>query len=98
MRDSTNAGVFSANQLGASKKCWEKSRNIFFYLFIRNKNIHYNGVNLIIVLLLIMGLNMFLILINISTFHFSSSKIFLQLLVPIKFSIITSGPSIKVNS
>ena len=33
-----------------------------------------------------------------STFRFSPSKIFLQLLVPIKFSIFTFGPSFKVNS
>jgi len=41
---------------------------------------------------------MFLILINISIFRFSLSKIFLQLLVPIKFLIFTFGPSFKVNS
>ncbi|RHN56605.1 putative alcohol-forming fatty acyl-CoA reductase [Medicago truncatula] len=34
-------------------------------------------------------LNMFLVLINIQTFRFIPSKIFLQLLVPIKFSITT---------
>jgi len=34
---------------------------------------------------LIQGLNMFLFPINISTFHFSHHKIFLQLLVPKKF-------------
>jgi len=39
-----------------------------------------------------LGLNMFLILINIPTFRFSFSKIFLQLLVPIKFSITSFGP------
>jgi len=39
-----------------------------------------------------LGLNMFLIPINISTFRFSPSKIFLQLLVPIKFSITTFDP------
>ena len=33
-----------------------------------------------------------------STFRFSHSKIFLQLLVPIKFSIFTFGPSFIVNS
>ena len=33
-----------------------------------------------------------------STFRFSRSKIFLQLLVPIKFSVFTFGPSFKVNS
>ena len=33
-----------------------------------------------------------------STFHFSPSKIFLQLLVPIKFSIFIFGRSFKVNS
>ena len=37
-------------------------------------------------------LNMFLVPINILTFHFSPSKIFLQLLVPIKFPITTFGP------
>jgi len=31
------------------------------------------------------------------SFCFSSSKIFLQLLVPIKFSITTFGPYFKVN-
>jgi len=41
---------------------------------------------------------MFLVPINISTFRFSPSKIFLQLLVPIKFSIIAFGPYFKVNS
>jgi len=41
---------------------------------------------------------MFLFPINIPTFRFSPSKIFLQLLVPIKFPIITFGPSFKVNS
>ena len=38
------------------------------------------------------GLNMFLIPINILNFCFSPSKIFLQFLVPIKFSITTFGP------
>jgi len=37
-------------------------------------------------------LNIFLVPINIPTFRFSPSKIFLQLLVPIKFSITTFGP------
>jgi len=41
---------------------------------------------------------MFLIPINILTFRFSPFKIFLQLLVPKKFSIFTFGPSFKVNS
>jgi len=41
---------------------------------------------------------MFLVLINISTFRFSSSKILLQLLVLKKLSILTFGPSFKVNS
>jgi len=41
---------------------------------------------------------MFLIPINMSTFRFSPTKIFLQLLVPIKFSITTFGPYFKVNS
>ena len=40
---------------------------------------------------------MFLVPINISTFCFSPSKKFLQLLVPKKFSIFTFGPSFKVN-
>jgi len=45
------------------------------------------------------GLNMFLVPINILTsLNFSPSKIFLQLLVPIKFSIFTFGLSFKVNS
>jgi len=35
--------------------------------------------------------------INIPTFCFSPSKIFLQLLVPIKFSITTFGPYFEVN-
>jgi len=38
---------------------------------------------------------MFLIPINISTFCFSLSKIFFQLLVPIKFSITTLVPIFK---
>jgi len=38
---------------------------------------------------------MFLVPINIPTFHFSPSKIFLQLLVPIKFSITTFDPIFK---
>jgi len=42
-----------------------------------------------------LGLNMFLVPINIATFRFSLSKIFLQLLVPIKFSITTFGPIFK---
>jgi len=41
---------------------------------------------------------MFLVPINIQTFRFSPFKFFLQLLVPIKFSIFTFGPSFKVNS
>jgi len=41
---------------------------------------------------------MFFVLINIPYFHFSPSKIFLQLLVLKKFSIFTFGPSFKVNS
>jgi len=40
---------------------------------------------------------MFLVPINIPTFRFSPSKNFLQLLVPIKFSITTFGPYFKVN-
>jgi len=44
------------------------------------------------------GLNMFLVLISMSTFRFSPSKVFLQLLVPIKFSFTTFGPSFKVKS
>jgi len=40
---------------------------------------------------------MFLVPINILTFRFRPSKIFLQLLVPIKFSITTFGPYFKVN-
>jgi hypothetical protein len=39
---------------------------------------------------------MFLIPINIPTFRFRPSKIFLQLLVPIKFSITTFGPIFKL--
>jgi len=46
--------------------------------------------------LLILGLNMFLVPINIPTFYFSPSKIFLQLLVPLKFSITAFGPYFKV--
>jgi len=41
---------------------------------------------------------MFLVPINIPTFRFSLSKIFLQLLVLQKFSIFTFGPSFKVTS
>ena len=41
---------------------------------------------------------MFLVPINIQTFRFSPSKIFIQLLVLQKFSIFTFGPSFKVNS
>jgi len=41
---------------------------------------------------------MFLVPINIPTFRFGPSKIFLQLLVSVKFSIFTFGPSFKVNS
>ena len=41
---------------------------------------------------------MFSIPINIPAFRFSPSKIFLQLLVLQKFSILTFGPSFKVNS
>jgi len=41
---------------------------------------------------IILRLNMFLVPINMSTFRFSLSIIFLQLLVPIKFSITTFGP------
>jgi len=44
-----------------------------------------------------LGLNMFLVPINISTFHFNSSKVFLQLLVPINFSITIFDPYFKVN-
>ena len=40
---------------------------------------------------------MFLVPINIPTFLFSPSKIFFQLLVPIKFSIATFGPYFKVK-
>jgi len=45
-----------------------------------------------------LGLNMFLVPINIPTFRFSPSKIFIQLLVSIKNFIFTFGPSFKVNS
>jgi len=41
---------------------------------------------------------MFLVAINMSTFHFSPSKKFLQLLVPKKNFIFTFGPSFKVKS
>ena len=41
---------------------------------------------------------MFLVPINMLTFHFSPSKIFLQLLVSKNFSIFTFSPSFKVNS
>ena len=41
---------------------------------------------------------MVLVPINISTFRFSPSKKFLQLLVPKFFSNFTFGPSFKVNS
>jgi len=40
---------------------------------------------------------MFLFPINIPTFYFSPSKKFLQLLVPVKFSIATFGSYFKVN-
>jgi len=49
------------------------------------------------IVMIIIGLNMFLLPINIPTFRFSLSKIFLQLLVSIKFSITTFGPYFKVN-
>jgi len=39
---------------------------------------------------------MFFVPINISVFRFSPSKIFLQLLVPIKLSITTFGPYFKL--
>jgi len=42
-------------------------------------------------------LNMFLIPISIPTFSFSHSKIFFQLLVPVKFSITTLVPIFKSN-
>ena len=42
-------------------------------------------------------LNMILVSINIPTFCFSPSKIFLQLLLPIKFSITTFGPYFIVS-
>ena len=41
---------------------------------------------------------MFLVPINISNFRLNPSKIFLRLLVHIKFSIITCGPYFYVNS
>jgi len=44
-----------------------------------------------------LGLNMFLVPINILTFCFSPSKIFLPRLVSIKFSIATFAPYFKVN-
>ena len=40
-----------------------------------------------------LGLNMFLVPINIPIFRYTPSKIFLQLLVPTKFSITTFGPN-----
>ena len=40
---------------------------------------------------------MFLVPINILTFRFSTFKKFLQLLVPLKFSITTFGPYFEVN-
>jgi len=40
---------------------------------------------------------MFLVPINIPTFRFSPSKISLQLLVPIKFSITTFSPYFEFN-
>ena len=42
------------------------------------------------------GLNMFLLPINIPTFCFSPSKIFLQLLVPIKFQSLLVVPIFKL--
>ena len=56
----------------------------FFYLVVGPILMHY--------LVYLSGLNMFLLPINIPTFRFSHSKIFLQLLVPQKFSITTFGP------
>ena len=47
---------------------------------------------------MLIGLNMFLVPINMSTFLFSPSKKFLQLLVLKIFSIFTFSPSFKVNS
>ena len=41
---------------------------------------------------------MFLIPINMSSFRFSPSRKFLQLLDPQKFSTFTFGPSFEVNS
>ena len=41
---------------------------------------------------------MFLVPINIPSFRFNPSKIFLKLLVPQKFYIFTFDPSFKVNS
>jgi len=41
---------------------------------------------------------MFLVPVNMLTFHFSPSKKILQLLVPQKISIFTFGPSFKINS
>ena len=45
--------------------------------------------------IIFLGLNMFLVPINIPTFRFSPFKIFLQLLLPIKFSITTLVPIFK---
>ena len=47
---------------------------------------------------LLKRLNMFLAPIIMSTFCFSPSKQFFQLLVPKKFSIFIFGPSFKANS
>ncbi len=47
---------------------------------------------------LLKGLNMFLVPMNMSTFRFNPSKIFLQLLVLKKVSIFIFSPSFKVNS
>jgi len=50
------------------------------------------------IVIIIIGLNMFLVPINIPTFYFRPSKIFLQLLVPKKFFIFTFGPCFKVEN
>jgi len=46
----------------------------------------------VIIIIILLGLNMFLVLINISTLRISHSKILLELLVHIKFLITAFGP------
>jgi len=61
-------------------------------LYSINLFIFFDRNHMVLIYLLYTKVKYVFVSINISTFRFSPSKIFLQLLIPIKFPITTFGP------